>query len=120
MRPFPNLDSIHSIAVPITQIPDLGTANVFVLGSGPITLIDTGFKSPDSYEYLKEQLKEYGHDLSEIERIIITHGHLDHFGLAAFAKGRAILYPVLFMLRIYGRLPRKLMPRTYGVRMQII
>ena len=82
MRPFPDFDNIHSIAIPSTQLPDLGTVNVFVLGSGSITLIDTGFKSPGSYEYLKEQLKQQGHHLADIERIILTHGHLDHFGLA--------------------------------------
>ena len=51
-------------------------------GSGPLTLIDTGVKSPEAFEALHRGVKEHGHALEQIERILITHAHPDHFGQA--------------------------------------
>jgi len=67
--------------------PDLITANVYAVGKGPITLIDTGLKIPGSLEFIHKKLKEAGFDFNDIERIIITHGHVDHFGLAVSIQG---------------------------------
>jgi glyoxylase-like metal-dependent hydrolase (beta-lactamase superfamily II) len=80
---FPKVDHITPITIPLEHFPDLGGVNVYVLGTGPITLIDTGPNFPGSYEYLKAGLKQSGYEAGDIERIMITHGHLDHFGLAA-------------------------------------
>jgi glyoxylase-like metal-dependent hydrolase (beta-lactamase superfamily II) len=44
-------------------------------------MIDTGPRLPDFYEYTKKQLNDFGIDFSDIERIILTHGHSDHVGL---------------------------------------
>ena len=82
-RPFPKIDHIHAITVPFQMVPDIMTANVFAVGEGPVTLIDAGLKTPGSIEYVQEGLNAAGHHLNDIERIIITHGHPDHFGLAA-------------------------------------
>lgn len=80
---FPRQDHIHGIAVPLPDVPDLITANVYVLGKGPVTLIDTGPKGPGALESIREALKGMGLDFQDIERMIFTHGHLDHFGMAA-------------------------------------
>lgn len=80
---FPKVDNITPITIPLDRFPDLGGVNVYVLGTSPITLIDTGPNFPGCYEYFKAGLKQSGHEAGDIERIIITHGHLDHFGLAA-------------------------------------
>jgi len=44
-------------------------------------LIDTGPKYPGSFEFFKEKLNEAGFDTRDIERILITHSHVDHFGM---------------------------------------
>lgn len=82
IKPFPKLENIHAIAIPLPEPPDLITANVYAVGKGPITLIDTGPKIPGSLEFIQQKLKLAGFDFNDIERIIITHGHVDHFGLA--------------------------------------
>jgi len=82
ITPFPKLETIHAIAVPMPYPPELITANVYAVGTGPITLIDTGPKIPGSFECVRKNLRSAGFDFSDIERIIITHGHVDHFGLA--------------------------------------
>jgi glyoxylase-like metal-dependent hydrolase (beta-lactamase superfamily II) len=82
IKPFPKLEIIYAIAIPMPEPPDLITANVYAVGKGPITLIDTGPKIPGSIEFIKKKLHLAGYDCSDIERIIVTHGHVDHFGLA--------------------------------------
>ncbi|RLB28662.1 MAG: hypothetical protein DRG87_08885 [Deltaproteobacteria bacterium] len=82
IKSFPKLENIHAIAIPLPEPPDLLTANVYAVGKGPLTLIDTGPKIPGSLKFVKEKLNIAGFDFSDIERIIVTHGHVDHFGLA--------------------------------------
>jgi len=89
ITPFPKLDTIHGIAIPMPYPPDLITANVYAVGKGPITLIDTGPKIPGAFEFMGKKLRSAGFDLNDIERIIITHGHIDHFGLAASIREAA-------------------------------
>lgn len=47
-----------------------------------VTLIDTGVKTPDAFEALCRGLKEHGVAIADIDRILITHAHLDHYGQA--------------------------------------
>lgn len=58
------------------------------------TLIDTGPNDPDTIAALRAQLIERSLDLSDIRRIVITHAHVDHFGLAAqiVAESGAMVY----------------------------
>ncbi len=93
MPPSPNFENIHTIRLPLPSYNDLGTANVYLLGADPVTLIDTAPKFPGSFEFIKEQIIKTGHDITDIERILITHGHVDHYGLGARIRedaGRAI------------------------------
>jgi glyoxylase-like metal-dependent hydrolase (beta-lactamase superfamily II) len=79
---FPEVENIHAIALPLLGYSNLITANIYVLGKGPITLIDAGPKFPGAFDFVKEHLHKIGFDFADIDRIIITHGHIDHFGLA--------------------------------------
>ena len=92
---FPKVENIYALPIPLPDPPDLITANVYALGKGPITLIDTGPKIPGALGFLQKKLRRAGFNFSDIERIIITHGHVDHFGLAAGireAAGHSIEY----------------------------
>ncbi len=73
-------DNIYKIELPI-PFP-LKTTNVFFVEEPPRTLIDTGIKTESSFEALKEGLETIGFGLHAIERILITHGHIDHYGQA--------------------------------------
>jgi glyoxylase-like metal-dependent hydrolase (beta-lactamase superfamily II) len=83
LQPFPEVGNVRSIAIDLPGYSDLITANVYAVGSGPITLVDTGPKFPGSFETLRAEFHRNGRDLTDIERIVFTHGHVDHFGLAA-------------------------------------
>ena len=82
IKPFPRAENIHAVANPFLDFPDLITVNLYIVGKGPVTLVDTGPKLQGSLDFTREQMQQSGFDLGDIERIIITHGHLDHFGLA--------------------------------------
>jgi len=89
IKPFPESENITPIAVPVPGLSNLITVNLYALGKGPITLIDTCLKAPGTLEYIGAALHDWGLDISDVERIIITHGHMDHFGLASVIRKMA-------------------------------
>jgi len=93
IAPFPRIGSIRTLTLLLPGFTDLISSNVFVLGDGPLTLIDTGPKFPGSFAALEQQLHALGFSWHDVEHILITHGHIDHFGLVGMirqAAGRAI------------------------------
>jgi len=93
IKPFPQSEIITPIAVPVPGLSNLITVNLYALGRGPITLIDTCLKAPGTLEYVGRALREAVLDIGDVERIIITHGHMDHFGLASAIR-KAVNHPV--------------------------
>ena len=95
------VDKIFKIELPI-PFP-LKSTNVYFIDESPRTLIDTGIKTEASFEGLKKGLEEIGVSLSSIERILITHGHIDHYGqakkLSSISGARIYIHPVE-----YGRI----------------
>lgn len=94
-------DKVFRIGLPI-PFP-LKTVNVFFIADRPGTLIDTGLQTDASFEALKEGMKAIGFTLRSIERILITHGHIDHYGQAK--KLSSLLgVPIYIHPREYGRI----------------
>jgi glyoxylase-like metal-dependent hydrolase (beta-lactamase superfamily II) len=73
--------SIHPISVP-TPFP-VGPVNVYLIPEEPVTLVDTGPKTPAAMQALRAGFLAAGVPLRALSRIVLTHGHADHFGLAA-------------------------------------
>ncbi|HHO75663.1 MAG TPA: MBL fold metallo-hydrolase [Deltaproteobacteria bacterium] len=86
---FPEIEHIHPIVIELPGFGDLLTSNMYAIGKGPITLIDSAPKFPGSFEQVKKQLATAGFSFSDVERIIITHGHIDHFGIAEMIREAA-------------------------------
>lgn len=82
-------------ALPIIQIslptpwPKVGAVHVYLIREDPVTLIDTGLGTPESREALLDGLKRNGIGLRDIKRVLLTHAHLDHFGLAGAIQEEA-------------------------------
>jgi len=71
---------IHRISVPTPF--KVGPVNVYLIEEDPLTLIDTGPRTDEAVRELKAGLAQLGYGLGAIKRVIISHAHADHFGLA--------------------------------------
>ncbi len=73
----------------------IGPVNVYLIAEDPITLIDTGPKTKAALEALREGLRRARFRVADIRRIVLTHAHEDHCGLAKSlrdeAKGAEVL-----------------------------
>ena len=74
------------VTLPIPTPFPVGPINAYLIKSDPITLIDCGPNTEEAKQYLASQLEKTGLKIEDIERIIITHTHPDHFGLAAYLQ----------------------------------
>jgi len=73
-------EGFHKIEIP-TCLP-VGEVNVYLFEGPPPTLIDAGPKTQEAYEALTRELRKHGLSIKDISRVLITHGHVDHHGLA--------------------------------------
>src|ERR687890_1219154 len=67
----------------------VGPVNVYLIMEEPLTLIDTGPKTREALEALKEGLRRERLRVSDIRRIVLTHAHEDHCGLAKALRDEA-------------------------------
>src|SRR5918992_6259282 len=70
---------IHRLAIPTPFA--IGRVNVYLIEDEPLTLVDAGPNSGTSFDELQRGLRELGHELEELELVILTHQHIDHLGL---------------------------------------
>jgi len=73
----------------------IGPVNVYLIAEDPVTLIDTGPKTKEALEALRVGLRRARFHVRDIRRIVLTHAHEDHCGLAKSlrdeAKGAEVL-----------------------------
>ncbi len=74
------LQELGIVTIPLPTNFPVGPVNVYLLKNGPLTLVDTGVTSDESYEALASGMRAEGYAVADLERIIITHGHRDHMG----------------------------------------
>lgn len=56
--------------------------NIYLFPEEPLTLLDTGPKTEPARQAVEKTLNDHGFRVQDLKRIIISHGHVDHFGLA--------------------------------------
>lgn len=82
MSPRTTAPSIIPITLPTPFA--VGPVNCYLLRADPITLIDCGVGYGESRAALVRALAEHGLQPQDVRRLLLTHGHIDHLGQAAW------------------------------------
>ncbi len=89
----------------------VGDVNVYLIKEEPLTLIDVGPKTVEAQKVLRKKLRQNGVAFADIRRIVLTHAHEDHCGLAKMvrdeAKNAEILVHNWETGHLFGRLARE-------------
>jgi glyoxylase-like metal-dependent hydrolase (beta-lactamase superfamily II) len=78
---------IHALPVPTPFA--VGRVNCYLIEDDPLTLVDAGPNSGTSLTVLEAALAEHGRRVEDLERIVLTHQHIDHIGLAQILADRS-------------------------------
>jgi glyoxylase-like metal-dependent hydrolase (beta-lactamase superfamily II) len=78
---------IHRLAIPTPF--QVGRVNAYLIEDSPLTLVDSGPNSAKALDELEQALAARGHAVEDIELLVITHQHMDHFGLASILARRS-------------------------------
>lgn len=78
---------IHRLAIPTPFM--VGRVNAYLIDDEPLTLIDSGPNSAKALDELEGALAALGRRVEEIGLLVVTHQHIDHFGLASILARRS-------------------------------
>ena len=90
LRQFTSSTGARIYGIPVEVFPGFVANCYVILNAGVPTLVDTGSGFGDSNVYLLRGIaaiqQQFGEslDVKDIKRIVITHGHIDHFGGLGF------------------------------------
>jgi glyoxylase-like metal-dependent hydrolase (beta-lactamase superfamily II) len=76
-------------AIPVPTPFAVGRVNCYLIDDDPLTLVDAGPNSGTSLMALEAGLAEHGRRIEDLERIVLTHQHIDHIGLAQILAERS-------------------------------
>jgi glyoxylase-like metal-dependent hydrolase (beta-lactamase superfamily II) len=74
-----DLISVETLSLPTPYA--VGPVNAYVIIDEPMTMIDAGVNTVDAENALRLGFAAKGLFVESVERILITHGHPDHYGL---------------------------------------
>jgi len=84
-RPLPPVERVRpglwSVPVPLPGVPRYVLVHVFETDAGPY-LVDAGWDTDEAYAGLESGLAELGTRVADVQGVIVTHAHFDHYGLA--------------------------------------
>ena len=80
------LSGLYQLKVPIPNNPIGYVLPYLIPGHVGYTLVDSGWNTPEAFAALEAELKEVSVSFDQIKRLLITHVHPDHYGLAGKIK----------------------------------
>ncbi|GAB7011213.1 MBL fold metallo-hydrolase [Halorubrum trueperi] len=64
----------------------IGDVNCYVIHNDGLTLVDPGPATEEAYDTVKRGLERLNADIEDVQQILITHPHPDHFGAVSRLK----------------------------------
>jgi glyoxylase-like metal-dependent hydrolase (beta-lactamase superfamily II) len=82
---------IHRISMPIPFLEAGGPVNAYAIEDrdGGLFLFDSGLGAPEAQAAMAVGLERIGRSPADISRIVVSHGHIDHYGGAMTLIERA-------------------------------
>lgn len=74
------MDDMYQLRIPTPF--DVGRVNCYLFTKNGLTLLDPGPATDAAYDELAAGLKDHGFAVADVDQLLITHPHMDHFGLA--------------------------------------
>jgi glyoxylase-like metal-dependent hydrolase (beta-lactamase superfamily II) len=78
---------VHCLAIPTPFA--VGRVNCYLIEDDPLTLLDSGPNSATSLTALEAAFDAHGHRVEDLQRIVVTHQHIDHIGLVDILAKRS-------------------------------
>ena len=81
---------VHRVPVPVPFPQAGGPVNLYLVeeAGGGVLLFDAGLGSDEGMAAIEEGFRRLGRRFEEVTRIVISHGHVDHFGAARWIQER--------------------------------
>ena len=80
------ISGLYQLKVPIPNNPLGWVLPYLIPGDDGYTLIDSGWNTPEAFDALETELRDLNLTFDNIKRLIVTHVHPDHYGLAGRIK----------------------------------
>lgn len=80
------LSGLYQLKVPIPNNPLGWVLPYLIPGDDGYTLVDSGWNTPEAFAALESELREVSVTFDDIKRLLVTHVHPDHYGLAGRIK----------------------------------
>ncbi len=90
---------LHRLRTPMTSKALPWVMPYVFEGKDGITLFDSGYGTPEATQALTEQLDELGYAPSDVRRLIVSHAHPDHLGMAGWLKEQSPDYELVMFER---------------------
>jgi glyoxylase-like metal-dependent hydrolase (beta-lactamase superfamily II) len=81
------MSGIHTLSLPTPFA--VGRVNCYLIDDEPLTLVDAGPNSGRALDELEQRLAGLGRRIEDLERILVTHQHVDHLGLVGIVARRS-------------------------------
>ncbi|MDX2972669.1 MBL fold metallo-hydrolase [Kribbella solani] len=91
-------DDVWSLPLPLPAGNPVVYVNCYVLaGPDGLIVVDPGWDHDEGWRSLNAGLRELGHSIEDVTRVLVTHFHPDHYGLAprlrAESGARVLMHP---------------------------
>ncbi len=103
---------IHRVVLPL-PFPQVQQINAYIVGRRHFILVDTGIRNEESYNMLLSYLKK--NNITHLDAVYLTHGHVDHFGAAAQLRRAGIVENIYIHEREISNINNDYDEIIYGV-----
>ncbi len=93
------VSGLHRLRTPMTSKALPWVMPYVFEGRDGVSLFDSGYGTPEAIQALTEQLEELGYAPSDVRRLIVSHAHPDHLGMASWLKEQSPDYELVMFER---------------------